>query len=73
MKCTSIEFAFDNGGVVTFVRGSNEIYTGNLERYRGKKYTYTVHIENKNGRFTQSTFQSPSQDRAKTLLLNSLK
>lgn len=73
MKCKSVQFVFDNGNVVTFARGSNEVYNGNIEYYRGKRYTYTVTIENKNGTYTICTFSSPSQDMAKTLLLNSLK
>lgn len=72
MKCTSVQFVFDNGSTVTFSRNSKEIYTGNIERYQGKPYTYKVTIENKNGLFTVGTFQSPSQDMAKTFLMNSL-
>lgn len=73
MKVTSVQFVFDNSAVVTFVKGSKEIYTGNIERFRGKHYYYTVVIENDNGRFTQSTFASPSQDQAKKFLLAATK
>jgi hypothetical protein len=73
MKITSIQFVFDNGAVVTFIRGSKEIYTGNQVKFQGKHYYYTVRIENKNGMFETATFASPSQDQAKTFLTNSLK
>jgi hypothetical protein len=73
MKCTSVQFVFDNGSTVTFARGSESIYDGPQERFKGKTYTYTVIIENKNGRYVTSTFSSPSQDMAKTFLFNSLK
>lgn len=58
MKITSVQFVFDNGAVVTFIK--------NL---RG----YTVKIENKNGSSYKSTLASPSQILAKTFLTNSLK
>lgn len=73
MKVTSIQFVFDNGAVVTFIKGSKEVYTGNDERWRGKHYFYTVRIENKFGGFEVPTFASPSQVVAKTFLTNSLK
>jgi hypothetical protein len=72
MKCTSVQFVFDNGATVTFVRGSKEVYTGQQEQFMGKPYTYTVIIENKNGRHVMNTFSSPSQDMAKTFLQKSL-
>jgi len=58
MKVTSIEYVFDNGAVVTFVKQSN---------------FYNVRIENKNGSFNRSTHASPSQVLAKTFLQNSMK
>jgi hypothetical protein len=73
MKITSVQFVFDSGAVVTFVKGSKEVYGGNLERWKGKTYFYDVIVENKYSRFTSSTFSSPSQEIAKTYLENSLK
>ena len=72
MKIATTTFVFDSGATVKFVHGSTEKYEGNVPRFQGKNYAYTVIIENKHRLHTFVTFASPSQKTAKRFLKNSL-
>lgn len=66
-KITSVSFIFSDGSEVIYKVGSNEIYTGNVPRYQGKKYRYTVFIRDSKTAisYESATFAAPSQVNAK--------
>jgi len=73
MKIKSVQYVFDCGAVVTFIKGSKEVYNGNQVAFKGKNYFYDVTIEHSNGVFTTNTFQSPSQVVASEMLVACLR
>lgn len=69
-KITSVSFIFSDGSEVIYSHGSDEKYTGNVPRFQGKNYKYTLTIRHAPtaGTYTSATFGSPSQDNAKKWL-----